>query len=142
MGGRSSAVLAELNAGVEEAPAHNEPTDAPADREAPLDLQGYQRATPPEETPPADLFPDDMRPETSAATRIAVLRAIGIDGVLRIGVDEAGARRYSVVDSTTGEMLREWSERDYFRLVRGVREDVFDDIDAGLMVDDFLQSFL
>ena len=71
------------------------------------------------------------RSESVGATRLAILRALGEAGRLSVTVRE-GRCIYRALDSRTGAVRREWTEAAFLNLIRGVREVVFTDIDAGL----------
>ncbi|MEO0399480.1 MAG: hypothetical protein AAF224_08690 [Pseudomonadota bacterium] len=71
------------------------------------------------------------REETPRAIEIAIRRIVSADALLRVEPEQGPrARRYFAVSAATGETLQEWSEATFFELVKGVREDVFADIDA------------
>lgn len=76
-------------------------------------------------------------PEIGPATKLAILRALGQDARLNLERID-GAIYYQAIDLKTGRVRREWTEEEYLRLIKGVRDDVFDDIDAGLFVQDRL----
>ncbi len=71
-----------------------------------------------------------------AATREAIARAIGANTRLSITpADGPGAFVYQAIDVDTGEVVQQWPEGAFLQLVRGVREDVNIDVEAGLVLD-------
>ena len=79
------------------------------------------------------------RLETPGATRLAILRVIGEGARIHITrCSESHEIRYQSVKSDTGEIIQDWSQEDYIRLIRGVRDDVLHDVDQGLLLEDRL----
>ncbi len=85
-----------------------------------------------------------QRAETSRANasdqlaelREAVARVVGANTRLSIAKAEQGAEFiYKAIDVDTGEIVSEWPQQIFIALVRGVREDVRADVDAGLILD-------
>lgn len=74
--------------------------------------------------------------EQLAELREAVSRALGANTRLSIERREDLGFVYRAIDKATGEIVHEWPEETFLALVRGVREDVRTDVDAGLMLDD------
>ena len=75
--------------------------------------------------------------EALAATREAIARAIGANTRLSIAsADGPGAFVYRAIDVETGEVVHEWPEGAFLQLLRGVRDDVQTDVDAGLILDE------
>ncbi len=71
-----------------------------------------------------------------AELREAVARVIGANTRLSISRSENSLRFiYRAIDVDTGEVVNEWPQEIFVELVRGVREDVRTDVDAGLMLD-------
>ena len=71
-----------------------------------------------------------------AQLREAVARVIGANTRLSImRADNSLGFVYRAIDVDTGEIVNEWPQDTFVELVRGVREDVQADIDAGLMLD-------
>jgi len=89
-----------------------------------LDLTPEWRLAP--RTPPEGAD----RPEAATATRLAILRALGPGARLSVAQEGRGVV-YRAVDERTGETRQTWREAEFLRLIRGVRADVFADIDGG-----------
>jgi len=71
-----------------------------------------------------------------AELREAVARVIGANTRLSISrSDNSPGFIYRAIDVDTGEVVNEWPQDIFIGLVRGVREDVKTDVDAGLMLD-------
>jgi len=71
-----------------------------------------------------------------AELREAVARVIGANTRLSISrADNSPGFVYRAIDVDTGEVVNEWPQDIFIGLVRGVREDVKTDVDAGLMLD-------
>ncbi|MBI1392110.1 MAG: hypothetical protein GC152_05140 [Alphaproteobacteria bacterium] len=68
------------------------------------------------------------------ATRLAVSRVLADGARLKIGLTASGVRAYSAIDRLTGDVVREWTESAFLELVRGVRQDVAADVEAGLIL--------
>lgn len=74
--------------------------------------------------------------EQVAETREAISRALGANTRLSIARDPGSPRFvYRAIDVDTGEIVHEWPQERFIDLIRGVREDVRTDIDAGLLLD-------
>lgn len=74
--------------------------------------------------------------EQLAQVREAVARVLGANTRLSITRSETSFDFvYRAIDIDTGEIVNEWPQDTFIDLVRGVREDVRTDIDAGLMLD-------
>lgn len=68
--------------------------------------------------------------------REAVARIIGANTRLSISRSENSLGFvYRAIDVETGEVVNEWPQDTFLDLVRGVREDVKTDVEAGLMLD-------
>ena len=82
---------------------------------------------------------EDSRARASdqlAELREAVARVIGANTRLSISRSENSPRFiYRAIDVDTGEIINEWPQDIFIGLVRGVRQDVKIDVDAGLMLD-------
>lgn len=73
--------------------------------------------------------------EQLAELREAVARVIGANTRLSISrADNSLDFVYRAIDIDTGEVVNEWPQGVFVELVRGVREDVRTDVDAGLML--------
>ncbi len=71
-----------------------------------------------------------------AELREAVARVVGANTRLSISRSENSLGFvYRAIDVDTGEIVNEWPQDKFVDLVRGVREDVRTDVDAGLMLD-------
>ncbi|OFW99670.1 MAG: hypothetical protein A3E78_02430 [Alphaproteobacteria bacterium RIFCSPHIGHO2_12_FULL_63_12] len=71
-----------------------------------------------------------------AELREAVARVTGANTRLSISKSEnTHSFVYRAIDVDTGEVVNEWPQDIFVNLVRGVREDVKIDVDAGLMLD-------
>lgn len=71
-----------------------------------------------------------------AELREAVARVTGANTRLSISKSEnTHSFVYRAIDVDTGEVVNEWPQDIFVGLVRGVREDVKIDVDAGLMLD-------
>jgi len=71
-----------------------------------------------------------------AELREAVARVLGANTRLSISRSETTLNFvYRAIDIETGEIVNEWPQDRFIELVRGVREDVRTDIDAGLVLD-------
>lgn len=71
-----------------------------------------------------------------AELREAVARVVGANTRLSISRSENSLNFvYRAIDVDTGEVVNEWPQETFVELVRGVREDVRTDVDAGLMLD-------
>lgn len=74
--------------------------------------------------------------EQLAELREAVARVIGANTRLSISRSENSLNFiYRAIDVDTGEIVNEWPQDTFVELVRGVRDDVRTDVDAGLMLD-------
>ncbi len=74
--------------------------------------------------------------EQVAETREAISRALGANTRLSIARDPGSPRFvYRAIDVDTGEIVHEWPQERFIDLVRGVREDVRTDVEAGLLLD-------
>ena len=68
--------------------------------------------------------------------RVAVARVIGANTRLSISRSENSPRFvYRAIDIVSGEVVFEWPEDKFVDLIRGVRDDVRTDIDAGTILD-------
>ena len=76
--------------------------------------------------------------EKLAETREAISRALGANTRLSIQrAPDALRFVYKAIDVNTGEIVNEWPEATFLELVRGVRDDVRQDVDqTGLLLDD------
>lgn len=74
------------------------------------------------------------RTDGAPATLLAIERILGEGGHLCVLPQPSGRPLYQALDSRTGEVRGEWSEMAFLRLVRGVRADVFSDVEAGLLL--------
>jgi len=71
-----------------------------------------------------------------AEVREAVARVLGANTRLSISRSESSADFvYRAIDVDTGEIVNEWPQEVFIDLIRGVRDDVRSDVDAGLMLD-------
>lgn len=71
-----------------------------------------------------------------AALREAVARVTGAN--TRLSISKSSNTHgfvYRAIDIDTGEVINEWPQATFIGLVRGVREDVASDVEAGLMLD-------
>ncbi|MFZ5617047.1 MAG: flagellar protein FlaG, partial [Pseudomonadota bacterium] len=67
-----------------------------------------------------------------AELREAVARVLGANTRLSISRSETSLNFiYRAIDIDTGEIVNEWPQDTFIELVRGVREDVRTDVDAG-----------
>lgn len=67
-----------------------------------------------------------------AEVREAVARVLGANTRLSISRSESSADFvYRAIDVDTGEIVNEWPQEVFVDLIRGVRDDVRDDVDAG-----------
>ena len=74
--------------------------------------------------------------EQLAELREAVARAVGANTRLSIARAENSLEFiYRAIDIDTGEIVNEWPQDVFIELIRGVREDVRTDVDAGLILD-------
>ena len=82
---------------------------------------------------------EDSRARASdqlAELREAVARVTGANTRLSISRSEnSNSFIYRAIDIDTGEVVNEWPQDIFIGLVRGVRQDVKIDVDAGLMLD-------
>ena len=82
---------------------------------------------------------EDSRARASdqlAELREAVARVTGANTRLSISRSEnSNSFIYRTIDIDTGEVVNEWPQDIFIGLVRGVRQDVKIDVDAGLMLD-------
>lgn len=71
-----------------------------------------------------------------AEVREAVARVLGANTRLSISRSESSPDFvYRAIDIDTGEVVNEWPQDIFVDLIRGVRDDVRTDVDAGLMLD-------
>lgn len=71
-----------------------------------------------------------------AELREAVARVTGANTRLSISRSEnSNSFVYRAIDIDTGEVISEWPQDIFVGLVRGVRQDVKTDVDAGLVLD-------
>ncbi len=71
-----------------------------------------------------------------AELREAVARVIGANTRLSIMRSaDSSDFIYRAIDVETGEVVNEWPQDVFVQLIRGVREDVRNDVSAGLMLD-------
>lgn len=71
-----------------------------------------------------------------AEVREAVARVLGANTRLSISRSESSLDFvYRAIDVDTGEIVNEWPQEVFIDLIRGVRDDVRSDVDAGLMLD-------
>jgi len=74
--------------------------------------------------------------EQLAELREAVARAIGANTRLSISRSSNSLDFvYRAIDVDTGEVVNEWPQDVFIELIRGVRDDVRTDVDAGLILD-------
>lgn len=82
---------------------------------------------------------DDQRARAAdelAQLREAVARVVGANTRLSISRTEQGLDFvYRAIDVDTGEVVSEWPQETFIQLIRGVRDDVRTDVDAGLILD-------
>ena len=74
--------------------------------------------------------------EHLAELRESVARVVGAN--TRLSISRATNSLdfvYRAIDIHTGEIVNEWPQDVFVELIRGVREDVRTDVDAGLMLD-------
>ncbi|MEM6537610.1 MAG: hypothetical protein AAF668_07770 [Pseudomonadota bacterium] len=76
------------------------------------------------------------QPNCVPATRLAISRILEKGTILRVEFDDDKRPFFLLVDRETGETKRRWSSRAFVKLVRGVREDVAADMDAGLVLNE------
>lgn len=70
-----------------------------------------------------------------AEVREAVARVLGANTRLSITRTSAFDFVYRAVDVDTGEVVNEWPQAVFVELIRGVRDDVRTDVDAGAFLD-------
>lgn len=70
-----------------------------------------------------------------AEVREAVARVLGVNTRLSIARTGAFDFVYRAVDVDTGEVVNEWPQAVFVDLIKGVREDVRADVDAGAILD-------
>jgi uncharacterized FlaG/YvyC family protein len=70
-----------------------------------------------------------------AEVREAVARVLGANTRLSIARTSAFDFVYRAIDVDTGEVINEWPQAVFVDLIRGVREDVRADVDAGTFLD-------
>ena len=70
-----------------------------------------------------------------AEVREAVARVLGANTRLSIARTSAFDFVYRAVDIDTGEVVNEWPQAVFVELIRGVRDDVRADVDAGAFLD-------
>jgi len=74
--------------------------------------------------------------EQLAELREAVARVVGANTRLSIARSANSLDFiYRAIDVDTGEVVNEWPQDGFIGLIRGVRQDVRADVDAGLMLD-------
>lgn len=70
-----------------------------------------------------------------AEVREAVARVLGANTRLSIARTNAFDFVYRAIDIDTGEVINEWPQAVFVDLIRGVRDDVRTDVDAGAILD-------
>ncbi|MEM6414804.1 MAG: hypothetical protein AAF720_09130 [Pseudomonadota bacterium] len=70
------------------------------------------------------------RIEIPGATKIAIDRIVGSGTLLEIKMSPKDGRIYRTIDRNTGAKIHEWTEPVFLKLVKGVREDVLEDVEA------------
>lgn len=70
-----------------------------------------------------------------AEVREAVARVLGANTRLSIARTNAFDFVYRAIDVDTGEVINEWPQAVFVDLIRGVRDDVRTDVDAGAFLD-------
>ncbi len=70
-----------------------------------------------------------------AEVREAVARVLGANTRLSIARTNAFDFVYRAIDVDTGEVINEWPQAVFVDLIRGVRDDVRADVDAGAFLD-------